>query len=348
MSNQERTLRDGESASFTNESLNQEETNEVHVIEPRVTRNSARGRRGNPRRRSTGQMERPRSAGPSAIPTANLTEQITQILMSTLPTVLGQLENNRRAEEQERLAKEAEEQRVRLEEEARIREEESQFRMEEERRKHEEDLQRLKEEIERLKSGNAGMTVSTTKGCSYKEFMGSKPPDFSGKCDPIAAANWVSEMEMIFAVSECTEEKKVLYSTVVLKGKTLHWWKMIRDSSNGEIGNDMSWATFKVLFMEKFSSRIEIQRLEEEFLKLSQENLTVQEYATKFIERARFVRRYAATEEDKVSMFVDGLRYGIRGPTTMSRPQTLLQAIESACMAERELNRSQKEKVEGK
>ena len=330
MSNQDRTLRDGESASFTNESLNQEETNEVQVVEPRVTRNSARGRRGSSRGRSTGQVERPRSTGPSAAPTANLTEQITQILMSTLPTVLGQLESNRRTEEQERLAKEAEEQRIRIEEEARMREEELQFQMEEEKRKHEEDLQKLREEIELMKAGNVGTTSNKSKGCSYKEFMGSKPPEFSGKCDPIAVTNWISEMETIFAVSGCSENQKVLFTSVVLKGEALHWWNMMKNSSSGSIHDNMSWEAFKVLFLEKFSPQSEVRRLEEEFLKLNQEGMTVHEYAAKFTEMARFAGRFVAIETDKVARFVDGLRYGIRGPTAMYDPQTLLQAINSA------------------
>ena len=101
-----------------------------------------------------------------------------------------------------------------------------------------------------------------------------------------------------------------------------------------EVLTIMSWSAFKVIFMEKFSPRSEIRRLEEEFLKVTQEGLTVHEYATKFTERSRFARRYAATEADKVSMFTDGLRYGIRGPTVMSDPQTLLQAIDSTRRAE--------------
>ena len=55
-----------------------------------------------------------------------------------------------------------------------------------------------------------------------------------------------------------------------------------------------------------------------------------------------------AIETDKVARFVDGLRYGIRGPTAMSDPQTLLQAINSARRAERELNRAWSERIEGK
>ena len=145
MSANDRLFQDGETASNTNDNFNVEGPSEVHTATPRVTRNATRGRRGRARGRSTGHVERPRSTGPSAVPATNLTEQITQILMSTLPTVLGQLESNRKAEEQERVAKETEEQCIRIEEEARIREEELQAKMDEEVRKHEEDLQKLRE-----------------------------------------------------------------------------------------------------------------------------------------------------------------------------------------------------------
>ena len=107
MSFQNQSLRDGETASYTGESQNQAETHEVQVEGPRVTRSSLRGRRGNSRGRAGGRVGRPRNPTPSVVPTANLTEELSRILMSTLPTVLGQLENNRRVEEEERIARDA-------------------------------------------------------------------------------------------------------------------------------------------------------------------------------------------------------------------------------------------------
>ena len=124
-----------------------------------------------------------------------------------MPSIIRQVTDDRREGEQERLSKETEELRSRLAEEA---------------RKNEENLRRINE-LEQVRPVNEEVPVRRSSGCPFKEFTSAKPPEFRGKCDPIAAANWISEMETIFTVSRCSEEQKVLYSTIVLKGEALNW-----------------------------------------------------------------------------------------------------------------------------
>ncbi|KAI3747042.1 hypothetical protein L6452_09485 [Arctium lappa] len=46
------------------------------------------------------------------------------------------------------------------------------------------------------------------KTCSYKTFLCSKPPEFSGSDDPVVCLNWIQEIEQAFESSECGEEQK--------------------------------------------------------------------------------------------------------------------------------------------
>ncbi|KAI3678320.1 hypothetical protein L6452_37607 [Arctium lappa] len=41
-------------------------------------------------------------------------------------------------------------------------------------------------------------TGPASKGCSYKSFMGCKPPEFAGADDPVACMRWLREIEQAF------------------------------------------------------------------------------------------------------------------------------------------------------
>ena len=142
MSARNRPIRDGATASSTNENLNQVEVQEgeVPVTEPRTTRNSRLSRRGRARGRASGRVGRPRNPVTTNAPMDNLSEQISRILMNTLPEMIRQVFDSQREKENERLSKEAEGLRSRIIEETRKREEELRSRLDEENRKHEEDL----------------------------------------------------------------------------------------------------------------------------------------------------------------------------------------------------------------
>ena len=75
----------------------------------------------------------------------------------------------------------------------------------------------------------------------------------------------------------------------------------------------MSWGEFRELFIGKFFPKIARHTKTREFLELKQGTMTVLEYVAKFIELARFVDDYVATDLDKEGKFEDGLKLSIRG-----------------------------------
>ncbi|KAI3673057.1 hypothetical protein L6452_39167 [Arctium lappa] len=68
------------------------------------------------------------------------------------------------------------------------------------------------------------------RACSYKSFMCSKPPGFSGSDDPIACMNWIREIEQAFDLSECEEVQKVKFGSQMLRGPTLIWWNVTKST----------------------------------------------------------------------------------------------------------------------
>ena len=78
----------------------------------------------------------------------------------------------------------------------------------------------------------------------------------------------------------------------------------------GRAVRDITWEEFRTLFLGKFFSRYSKDRQYQEFLSLSQGDLSVEEYTNWFSE----LRRYAPhqDERDMAMRYISGLSYCIR------------------------------------
>ncbi|XP_057965506.1 uncharacterized protein LOC131156074 [Malania oleifera] len=125
-------------------------------------------------------------------------------------------------------------------------------------------------------------------GCSIKEFMRMNPLAFIGGLDPVAAKNWVQEIEEIIVVLDSTDEQKVCYTAFKMIGEVKHWW----------------------IFVKYFPSSV-IEEKIEEFTNLTQGDMTVAEYVAKFVELSWFAPFLVPNEARKARKFDKGLRHGI-------------------------------------
>ncbi|PWA90454.1 zinc finger, CCHC-type, Retrotransposon gag domain protein [Artemisia annua] len=278
-----------------------------------------------------------------------LSKEIVRIMSEHMPTILAQSQENfRKAEEARKAAEEAEkkkkanedaEKRRKAMEDKRAAEEQERKRKAEQDRKNAEDAERLRnEESERRRNEEAQRD-----GCSYKSFLICKPSEFHGENDPVIVTNWLKEIEDIFEISECSPRKRVNYASHLLKGEARHWWNMIKIARGNEAVSAMTWEQFEELVMENYCPQGLMDKLEEEFLKLQQNDMTVPKYTAKFNEKARFAKYQVATEERRIKRYIWGLRAGIRGPVQQARPSTFQEAVELALMVEKENNRQLEE-----
>ncbi|GMN29924.1 hypothetical protein TIFTF001_051747 [Ficus carica] len=77
----------------------------------------------------------------------------------------------------------------------------------------------------------------------YERFRRMKAPEFEGPTDPIAADNWLIDIQVILDFMRLTEQEKVLCASFALKKDARHWWmtvQMRRDVTA------MSWQDFQV------------------------------------------------------------------------------------------------------
>ncbi|XP_058768440.1 uncharacterized protein LOC131642183 [Vicia villosa] len=114
------------------------------------------------------------------------------------------------------------------------------------------------------------------------EFQWNNLPLLKGTHDPEDAQKWMKEIERIFRVIDCAENVKV------------------RDELDVD-GVEITWAVFRREFLRRYFPEDVRGRKEIEFLELKQGSVTVPEYASKFVELAKYYSHYNNEEASEFS-----------------------------------------------
>ncbi|XP_020209155.1 uncharacterized protein LOC109794103 [Cajanus cajan] len=142
------------------------------------------------------------------------------------------------------------------------------------------------------------------------EFRKCSPPQFRSDADLEVADHWICELEKIFSVLGCSEERKLAYVVYVLTGEVEHWWRgtsqMLIDR-----GVVVGWVCFNRVFLEKYFLESVRHAREVEFMRLQQGEMLVTEYAMRFKHLARFYTQ-AIFEAWKCRKFAERLKYDLR------------------------------------
>ena len=90
-----------------------------------------------------------------------------------------------------------------------------------------------------------------------------------------------------------SDQDKVALATIHMIDKADDWWGMVWGSRNVE---EMNWAQFEELFLEKYFPESVQQEMAQEFLSLKQGTITVTQYASHFEALSRYAQGVVATE----------------------------------------------------
>ncbi|XP_020208713.1 uncharacterized protein LOC109793665 [Cajanus cajan] len=166
----------------------------------------------------------------------------------------------------------------------------------------------------------AGATGSTGSHASrdMAEFKKCSPPQFRGDADPDVADHWICELEKIFSVLGCSEERKLAYAVYMLTGEAEYWW---RGTSQMMIdrGVVVDWVCFKRVFLEKYFPESVRHAREAEFMRLQQGGMLVTEYAIRFEHLARFYTQ-AISEAWKCRKFAEEKAKVVERLESVSKP----------------------------
>ncbi|KAD5318396.1 hypothetical protein E3N88_18342 [Mikania micrantha] len=73
-------------------------------------------------------------------------------------------------------------------------------------------------------TGEASGNTSHTSDCSYKSFVGCKPPSFTGVEGAVGLIQWLEKMENTLDISSSPEHHKVRYAAGSFSKRELTWW----------------------------------------------------------------------------------------------------------------------------
>ncbi|WVZ52557.1 LOW QUALITY PROTEIN: hypothetical protein U9M48_003605 [Paspalum notatum var. saurae] len=137
------------------------------------------------------------------------------------------------------------------------------------------------------------------------EFMKLRPTPFVGSHDPLEAHDWIRTIERKLEIINCDEPTKVALATHQLTGAALAWWESYREAHRGQEG-----------FLEDFRKYHVPEAARdlkaEEFRKLKQNTMTMQEYIEKFTTLSRYAPEEVNTDPKKCKCFIRGLNPEIK------------------------------------
>ena len=121
------------------------------------------------------------------------------------------------------------------------------------------------------------------------------------------------EVERIFSVMQCSEVQKVRFGTHMLAEEADDWWVSLLLILEQD-GTIVTWAVFRREFLDRYFPEDVQGKKEIEFLELKQGDMSVTEYAVKFVELAKFYPHYTpeTAEFSKCIKFEKGLRADIK------------------------------------
>ena len=110
--------------------------------------------------------------------------------------------------------------------------------------------------------------------------------EFSRTTDPTQAKAWLTRIEEVYDLMQCTDELKFRIEVHMLKGRALTWWKFV--SGRQLPGVKLTWKNFRREFNQKFYSSLFRDQKMKGFLDLTQENKSVVKYEVAFTELSRY------------------------------------------------------------
>ena len=180
-----------------------------------------------------------------------------------------------------------------------------------------------------------------TSTITYEKFLKLNPPTFSGKADPELAESWIAETERAFRVLSVPEDKQTDFGTYRLTEDAQKWWDTTRTIHFAGV-DTIPWEDFKRTFLETYFPQYARDQKHQEFLELTQGNMNLVEYTTKFRTLERYCPNLFANDKARATRYVRGLKDGLRPRVMINLPSTLAQAIEVATMLNEEWERSRK------
>ncbi|KAD0903823.1 hypothetical protein E3N88_43572 [Mikania micrantha] len=176
-------------------------------------------------------------------------------------------------------------------------------------------------------SGEGSGNTRNQPDYSYKNFVGCKPPAFSGTEGAVGLIQWIKKMETTLDISGCPDQHRVRYAAGSFEKRALTWWNAQVQTRGRDEALAMPWEDFKTLLRGEFCPRNELKKVETELLNhmmIGAEHLA---FTTRFHKLATLAPDIVPTLEKRIERYVSGLPPCIRGHVIAAHPTTLEMAV---------------------
>ena len=145
-----------------------------------------------------------------------------------------------------------------------------------------------------------------------ESFMKLRPPTFDGtSSDPVAADDWLRDIEKALDLTTCSDEECVGIATYQLTGAARAWWDS-HCASHREAYH-YTWDDFVEVFREYHISEGAMDAKADEFRELRQRGDKISDYAMRFTSLLRYAPREVNTNErEKMRCFRRGLNSRVK------------------------------------
>jgi hypothetical protein len=133
---------------------------------------------------------------------------------------------------------------------------------------------------------------------------------------------WISNLDKYFDYEEIDDEKKVKHATTRLKGHANLWWEELQSDRRRKGKSKIkSWDRMVGKLKAKFVPNDYKLNLFRRLQNLKQKGLLVKEY-TKEFHKLNIREGHRENDEEKVSRYINGLRYEIHDEISMIMMRT--------------------------
>ena len=167
----------------------------------------------------------------------------------------------------------------------------------------------------------------------YERFRKQHPPTFESGPDPWAE-QWMNMISSILDFMRVEGNERVACASYMLREDAHIWWDVVSQRRNIAI---MTREEFRNIFNEKYYSVTVRAAKMDEFTNLTQNRMTVTEYALKFDRLAKFAPDLVSTDMAQRDQFMQGLNVMITRDVKITldpRTTTYAQVVDKALTAQ--------------
>lgn len=165
-----------------------------------------------------------------------------------------------------------------------------------------------------------------------KMFISLSPPKFTGNLDnSLEGLEWLLRVKQCLDVIDVPGNLRVGFAVYTLTGSAGYWWDLVKRTRDVE---SMAWDDFEQIFLNRYFPEPIREAKEQEFVNLTQGEMTVFQYDSKFIELSWHAPNYLRSDEAKAQKFKLGLRPSIGTHLVSFRYKTYHDAVAAALKME--------------